>query len=59
MTYDPDFIVGYNMVNFDLKYILDRAKQLKMNKYGFFGRNLRHVSKVTSGRFNSKVMGMR
>jgi DNA polymerase elongation subunit (family B) len=22
ITYDPDFIVGYNMVNFDLKYIL-------------------------------------
>lgn len=59
MTYDPDFIVGYNMVNFDLKYILERAKKLKMNNYGYFGRNTRLISKITKGKFNSKIMGMR
>lgn len=24
-SYDPDFIIGYNIINFDLKYILGRA----------------------------------
>ncbi len=30
ITYDPDFITGYNMVNFDLWYILERARHLRM-----------------------------
>jgi DNA polymerase delta subunit 1 len=25
---DPDIIIGYNIVNFDLPYLLDRAKAL-------------------------------
>ncbi len=40
---DPDIITGYNIQNFDLPYLLDRAKHLKVmlqkgytiNKYGF------------------------
>lgn len=59
LTYDPDFIIGYNMINFDLKYLLERAKKLKLKNYGHFGRNLRQISKIKHGKFNSKVMGMR
>ena len=28
---DPDIITGYNIVNFDLPYLLNRAKKLKVN----------------------------
>lgn len=61
ITYDPDFIIGYNMINFDLKYLLERArsKDLRLKNYGYFGRNLRMLSTVKSGRFQSKAMGMR
>ncbi len=58
ITYDPDFITGYNMVNFDLYYILERAKHLKMQNYGMFGRS-KTLSKIKNSTFQSKVMGNR
>jgi len=33
-SYDPDFLLGYNIINFDLKYILERAEFLKLKPYG-------------------------
>ena len=30
---DPDIITGYNIVNFDLPYLLNRAKTLKVSSY--------------------------
>ena len=30
---DPDIISGYNIVNFDLPYIIDRAEHLKEPQY--------------------------
>jgi DNA polymerase delta subunit 1 len=59
ITYDPDFIVGYNMVNFDLKYLIERAKMLKIHNYGHFGKNLKQRSEVRTGKLQSKAMGMR
>lgn len=59
ITYDPDFIIGYNMINFDIKYILERAKALKLKNYGYFSRNLHFRSEIKKGKFQSKVMGMR
>ena len=59
ITYDPDFLIGYNMINFDLKYLLDRARALKIQRYGYFGRNLNQISTSKMGRFQSKQMGMR
>lgn len=36
-TVDPDLITGYNIQNFDLPYIMDRARHLKvLNIYDFF-----------------------
>lgn len=35
---DPDVVIGYNIANFDLPYLLDRAKALKVEKFPFFGR---------------------
>ncbi len=38
----PDFLVGYNSDGFDLKFISERAKVLKLKMdFGFFGRELR------------------
>ena len=59
ITYDPDFLIGYNMINFDVKFLLERAKVLKMKNYGYFGRNLSRLSLIRMGKFQSKAMGMR
>lgn len=59
LAYDPDFILGYNIINFDLKYILTRAEVLKIQGYGTFGRKIKAVSKIKNGKYLSKAMGMR
>ena len=35
---DPDMIIGYNISNFDLPYLLDRAKALKIPDFAHLGR---------------------
>ena len=35
---DPDIIIGYNISNFDLPYLIDRAVALKLNKFPYWGR---------------------
>ena len=35
---DPDVIIGYNIANFDLPYLLDRAKAIKANRFPYLGR---------------------
>ncbi len=35
---DPDVVIGYNISNFDLPYLLDRAKALKVPKFPYLGR---------------------
>ena len=30
---DPDIITGYNIMNFDIPYLLNRAKSLKVSFY--------------------------
>jgi DNA polymerase delta subunit 1 len=35
---DPDLIIGYNISNFDLPYLLDRAKALKATQFPYLGR---------------------
>ena len=47
------------MINFDLKYLLERAKALKMDRYGYFSRNLSQISAPKSSRIQSKQMGFR
>lgn len=37
-TVDPDLIIGYNISNFDLPYLLDRAKALKVTDFPYLGR---------------------
>lgn len=35
---DPDVIIGYNMVNFDLPYLLNRAETLGIPQFWTWGR---------------------
>ena len=35
---DPDIIIGYNIVNFDLPYLLNRAETLKVPQFWTWGR---------------------
>ena len=56
---DPDIITGYNIINFDLPYILNRAKHLKMKGFGKLGRYLCNISTINNGKYLSKIMGMR
>ncbi|WVQ62616.1 uncharacterized protein L199_000763 [Kwoniella botswanensis] len=58
-TVDPDMIIGYNIVNFDLPYLLDRAKALKVPDFAFLGRLLGVRSEVKETHFSSKAYGQR
>ena len=35
---DPDLVIGYNTSNFDLPYLIDRARALKCNDFPYLGR---------------------
>lgn len=56
---DPDILTGYNILNFDLPYILDRAKALKLSKVAFLGRLRDKASNVKDAAISSKQMGSR
>lgn len=49
METDPDFIIGYNICNFDLPYLLNRAEALKLSDFPYWGRmrNRCAVVKIT------------
>jgi DNA polymerase delta subunit 1 len=56
---DPDIITGYNICNFDLPYIIDRAKHLKLKDFASFSRISSSQAKVKSTTFSSKALGTR
>ncbi|KAJ1352810.1 hypothetical protein KIN20_009233 [Parelaphostrongylus tenuis] len=58
-TVDPDILTGYNILNFDLPYILDRAKVLKLPSVAMLGRQLDRASGVRDAPISSKQMGSR
>lgn len=35
---DPDLVIGYNTSNFDIPYLMDRAKKVRAFKFAFLGR---------------------
>lgn len=49
---DPDVVIGYNIANFDLPYLLDRAKALKAKEFPYLGRiiGMFHRCRYTSDR---------
>ena len=58
-AYDPDVILGYNMVNFDMDYINKRKAQFDTLDYSYWGRKLGELTTSREGKFNSKAMGFR
>uniref|UniRef100_F1KQZ5 DNA polymerase n=1 Tax=Ascaris suum TaxID=6253 RepID=F1KQZ5_ASCSU len=57
---DPDIVTGYNIQNFDIPYIIDRAKALKIeSKVAMLGRVPSSLSKVRDMPVSSKQMGNR
>lgn len=56
---DPDILTGYNIQNFDLWYLIDRAKTLKAATFPFFGRVAKVQTKVREMTLQSKQMGKR
>ena len=56
---DPDIITGYNIVNFDLPYIIDWAEALRIERYALFSKVKGMISKIKSATFSSKALGTR
>eukprot|EP00053_Salpingoeca_punica_P017130 m.163926 g.163926 ORF g.163926 m.163926 type:complete len:1070 (-) comp17121_c0_seq2:836-4045(-) len=56
---DPDIITGYNICNFDLPYLINRAKTLNVNSFPLLGRLKDVKSKVSTTTFSSKAYGTR
>ncbi|CAI5760416.1 unnamed protein product [Candida verbasci] len=56
---DPDVIIGYNTTNFDIPYLLDRAKALKLKEFPFFGRLKNVKQECKDAVFSSRAYGTR
>ena len=56
---DPDILTGYNINNFDLPYLLNRAKTLRVNDFPYLGRINGIPSVVKETVLQSKQMGRR
>ncbi|TNV85757.1 hypothetical protein FGO68_gene3112 [Halteria grandinella] len=56
---DPDIITGYNIINFDIPYIINRADALSLQQYARFGRVQDVLTKVKDSTFTSKSLGTR
>lgn len=56
---DPDIITGYNIVNFDFPYIIERADFLKVSNFPSFSRVQNTLSKIKTTTFSSSALGTR
>ncbi|XP_073427077.1 DNA polymerase delta catalytic subunit [Dendrobates tinctorius] len=56
---DPDIITGYNIQNFDLPYLINRAHTLKVTSFPYLGRMRNIQSVIRDSSFQSKQMGRR
>ncbi len=56
---DPDVVIGYNILNFDFPYILDRAEALKLKDFAYLGRITDSQTKARDAIFSSKAYGTR
>lgn len=56
---DPDIITGYNINNFDIPYLLNRASHLKIQNFEYLGRMKDIRSVIKDQVLQSKQMGRR
>lgn len=54
---DPDVVIGYNIINFDFPYLIDRAQHLKLPNFAYFGRDLNVKTRVRNTTFSSRAIG--
>ncbi|XP_059608331.1 DNA polymerase delta catalytic subunit [Phlebotomus argentipes] len=56
---DPDILTGYNINNFDIPYLLNRAKHIKALGFEFLGRIRNRPSVIRDAILQSRQMGRR
>nr|GMC79266.1 DNA polymerase delta catalytic subunit [Ipomoea batatas]GMC90235.1 DNA polymerase delta catalytic subunit [Ipomoea batatas] len=56
---DPDIIIGYNICNFDLPYLIRRAEALGMVEFPILGRVRNSRVRVKETTFSSRQLGTR
>ncbi|ODV77775.1 uncharacterized protein CANTADRAFT_26837 [Suhomyces tanzawaensis NRRL Y-17324] len=56
---DPDVIIGYNTANFDIPYLIDRAKALGLRRFAYFGRLKNVKQEIKDAVFSSRAYGTR
>ncbi|ODV87634.1 hypothetical protein CANARDRAFT_25884, partial [[Candida] arabinofermentans NRRL YB-2248] len=56
---DPDVVIGYNIANFDLPYLINRAKTLRVDDFPYFSRLLTSKQEIKDSVFSSRAYGTR
>ena len=56
---DPDIIIGYNILKFDLPYLIDRANKLNVREFKYLGRVKNSVVRMRDTVFSSRAYGTR
>jgi DNA polymerase delta subunit 1 len=56
---DPDIIIGYNIIKFDLPYLIQRAGNLKVKEFHYLGRIKGSQVKMRDTVFSSRAYGTR
>lgn len=56
-TSDPDILTGYNIVNFDLPYLLDRARHLNVGEFPYLGRLKGQATVMKKTQMSSSAFG--
>lgn len=56
---DADIIIGYNIMNFDLPYLIDRAETLGIPDFMHWGRIKANKIRMRDTQFSSKAHGTR
>ena len=54
---DPDIITGYNIQNFDIDYLMKRAKVLKVTDFALLGRIKGEKARSENTTFSSSAYG--
>jgi DNA polymerase delta subunit 1 len=58
LAHDPGIIFGDNIIDFDFSYLFNRKQAIKKGEI-HWGRLREEATKLSRGRFQSKVMGFR
>eukprot|EP01071_Lankesteria_metandrocarpae_P010903 Lankesteria_metandrocarpae@DN5381_c0_g1_i2.p1 len=57
LAVDPDILTGYNCINFDMNYLIERSDVLKIPTVKLLGRMRNVQSRVKDSRISSRALG--